>query len=59
MKSWTIIKSHIIPLAKMRLFLRPVTLAAHHFLLSGKRESTSYWLRPRMRRIWPLEERQS
>ena len=24
MKSWTIFKSHIIPLAKMRLFLRPV-----------------------------------
>ena len=23
MKSWTIFKSHIIPLAKMRLFLRP------------------------------------
>ena len=24
MKSWTIFKSHIIPLAKMRLLLRPV-----------------------------------
>lgn len=27
MKSWTIFKSHIIPLAKMRLFLRPVMLS--------------------------------
>jgi hypothetical protein len=35
MKSWTIFKSHIIPLAKMRLFLRSVmrSLIVPHYAL--------------------------
>lgn len=53
MKSWTIFKSHIIPLAKMRLFLRPFmrslilpqyALECHKMPSGTIRENRTRWM---------------